>query len=123
MSENSFKRKVHVVVRPHFETYGSENGEYYVSLHMNPLELQLQGERFVQAARKALHQALQGGKICIYNDDLGGPPAQPGASQRFMHRMVTPEEILLTPVKRLADEDGKSLTDFSNDIKISTTAT
>ncbi len=120
MSENPFEKKVHVVVNPCFDTYDAE-GEYYISLQMSPLELQLSGERFVSAARKAVHRVLLGGKIAVHNDNIGSQPSAPGASQRFMHHMVSPEEIEITPVWRHVTHEGKPLTDFGIDTTISPT--
>lgn len=127
MSEKSFAKKVHVVVKPTFKTDFDSVNEYYVSLQMNPLECQLTGDNFVRAARKALHKVLdKDGKVCVYNDGKSSPSSaerNPGDSQSFMFQMVGPEEIILTSVRRLASPDGKSLTEFSYDTTINHTST
>lgn len=124
MLERPHTNKVHVKVLPTFETDPDSDKDYYVSLELNHLECQLTGENFVRVARKALHSALQGGKISVYNDGVlrEAEPSQGPISHHFMHMRLSPEEIVLTPVRRLATPDGKSLTEFSSDSRISPTS-
>ena len=107
MSESAERRKVYVAARSNIRIVDFRQGvketgrdDYYVSVFMTDEELALEGEAFVQAARKALEQTMtEGNMVILYRD---GPVRPVSQTQILGFRQDIDNIVLLNKWRRVA---------------------
>lgn len=108
MSEKPLSRRVHVEVIPRFETDPDSADAYFVSLELNHLELQLKGNSFVAAARRALKRTLKGGQIRVFSDRRS-VKSQNNTVIMDKPRIVSFEDVKLTTIWHPSNAKGMRL--------------